>query len=131
MQNNTDKLENMLGTGGSKSLAMNQISNQNIKISGKNPIGFKNPKSSTTDRIQGFKIGGPIRALGNMDSMIHISGNTFTNTQGPIKKSSTPAFSSSKMPQRPGSSKPIPKGNLLSDAEHEKAKKRPDSSKPK
>lgn len=63
--------------------------------------------------------------------------NSFGGTHGSFKAPHTPsatgtAVGSSKMPQRPGSSKPIQKGGgLLSDNEQEKATKRPDSGNPK
>lgn len=90
-------------------------------------IGFK------TDRVpnQTFKSGGPIRATGaaleNMDKtdIIHSSGAQFEKHQN--KQTHTPgSLGSSKMPQRPGSSKPPQKGNLL-DNDPSFSSKRPES----
>lgn len=79
-------------------------------------IGF-NPDRSN----KGFKAGGPIRATGaamyGRDDMIQTTSQALTPN---MKTSSTPgAMASSKMPQRPGSSKPLPKGTnaLLNEAD--------------
>ena len=80
-------------------------------------IAFNPDRSS---KGVGFKAGGPIRATGAMygrDEMIQASSQALTPN---MKSSSTPgAMASSKMPQRPGSSKPLQKGTnpLLSDSD--------------
>lgn len=77
-------------------------------------IGFKADRSN-----QGFKANGPIRATGIMmdrSNMIATSGLTGPSN---VRSSNTPgALSSSKMPQRPGSSKPLQKGNNLIEGDH-------------
>jgi hypothetical protein len=69
-------------------------------------IGFK-------ERSGNFKAGGPIRATG--DVRMDAGSNQFGLHAGSFKTSHTPAATSSKMPQRPGSSKPIQKGGSLLD----------------
>ena len=102
----------------------------NITISTKQHLAFKSAKQLSGERNQGFKAGGPIRATGAaIQQMEIIQPGGFSNTQSSFKQVNTPQVAS-KMPQRPGSSKPIQKGGLLSQLETDKLK-RPDSSKNK
>lgn len=124
----------------------------------KHIIGFGNIKSNPKpallgDRKTGLKLGGPIRATGaaieHMESFVlptnqQQMSSTLKNITQPgllfdIKPSlneidpNDPNGVASKMPQRPGSSKPVQKGStrkLLSDEEESHNSKRPESAKP-
>lgn len=116
----------MTASTGNRTMVMNNANSSGMSI--KHQIGFKLKQPS--HEKGGFKAGGPIRATGaaieKMDNLIQTSGNTFSNTQSSFKQQSyTPSnLSSSKMPQRPGSSKPIQKGQLLeTNSEKQKPKK--------
>jgi len=68
---------------------------------------MKGGKPISGERNQGFKGNGPIRATGAaIQKMQILQPDGFSNTQGSFKQSNTPQVAG-KMPQRPGSSKPI------------------------
>ena len=81
-------------------------------VATKHQIGIKTSKQNNAgDRNMTFKSGGPIRATGavieKMENLIN-TGNSFSNTHASLKQSNTPqVLGPNKMPQRPGSSKPV------------------------
>ena len=78
-------------------------------IQSRHHIGFKERQN------QSFKAGGPIRATGAIYDRINRDNNSFNSTYN--REINTPAngIQSSKMPQRPGSSKPVQKGSSMLD----------------
>ena len=92
------------------SIGMNSTTNSgNATTTSKHQITIKNRNIS--DRNQGFKQG-PIKAV---ERIVTNQSNFTGSFKGTSNQAHTP-FSlgtTGKMPQRPGSSKPIQKGNLL------------------